>query len=122
MLSAATGSKIGNRFSSVSLDLMPTLFAAAVAIVCLAVGVLIVALNWTCAYLSLRNRAHGIDKHHSTSPLVAQLVLLVGFAIGSRFAPDVSPGWVFLGVALADISLWQIIYLPIFLLFRRSEE
>ena len=78
----------------------------------------VVALNWACAVLSVRNRRQGVDKHYSTVAVAPQLILLLGYLVGSRLAPDITVGWLFLAIAFLDISLWQIIYLPFFLAFR----
>lgn len=71
-----------------------------------------VALNWGCVIASIRNKRHGIDRHHSTVPVVS--FILVGLAHVIYPRPD--KHWMIL-IPVLDIGNWSLLALP-FVLFR----
>ena len=80
-------------------------------IIALMVGILaiyIVAMNWGCIIVSLNNKKKGIDRHHSTVPLIS--LLLSAFA--ALIYPYDHKKW-FLLIALCDLSNWSLLCLPI---------
>lgn len=76
----------------------------------------VTVMNGACAYLSRRNRRQGIAKHHSTIPLVVEILLI----LAALLSPEI-PRLPLAIMALADVSLWQLAYLPILLLRRRQQ-
>lgn len=86
----------------------------------LLLAILVVALNWVAAGVSLRNKRRGIDRHISPIPIVAQIFAVVA-AIGSYFNPAglIRP-WACILVALLDVPLWSLAYLPVYLRKRRG--
>jgi hypothetical protein len=87
-----------------------------VAVLLAVVGVYVVALNARCVCVSLRNKRRGVDRHHSTVPLVAQIFL--GF---SWLLSPIVPQWALWTVALADVSLWTLPY-GLFYAFRHRND
>ena len=88
---------------------------AGVASVALALAAAYVAaMNIGCAVANYRNKKRGVDKHHSMVPIAVQLLALASAAISSAV-----PKALLIGICLVDLSLWQLAYLPIFLLRRR---
>ena len=76
----------------------------------------IAAMNWGCVIVSVRNQRKGIDRHHSTIPLVT--VLLAGIAC--PIWPYGSRWWAF-AIPLADIANWLMLWLPVAVLRERRE-
>ena len=70
----------------------------------------------TVTGISLLNKRRGIDRHHSTVPLLAQLSL----ALSGLLSPIV-PEWVLWTTALADISLWTLPYGLFYALRHRND-
>ena len=93
------------------------------AIVLTLFGVYIVVMNYWCAIASVRNKRKGLDRHYSMIPLVAQVVFGVAYT-ASSFAPAaILPGALLLVLALSDLSLWSLLWLPFhLLLFRRNDS
>ena len=85
----------------------------------LALAAFMVVFNWRCVVASYRFRRQGIDRHVSTVPAVAQVLVLVAAFISSSSPSPLVPGWVFCLVALSDVALLQVLYLPVFLLRRK---
>ena len=86
------------------------------AIISLAIAALafyVVAANWWCIVKSLLNKRDGINKHHSTVPLIS---FFLAAAAGLIFPfPEHRP-W-FLAIAALDLSNWLLLLMP-FILFR----
>lgn len=89
-------------------------FLTGLSFVLIALAIGVVVMNYAAAMLSARNKRLGIDKHHSMVFLVAQLLLWL-----AAVASPVVPRWVLFAIAAADLSLWMLLYLPIFLLLQR---
>jgi hypothetical protein len=85
----------------------------------LLLAILVVLLNWIALLVSVRNKRRGIDRHVSPIPIAAQVFGVVG-AIISYFNPaePIRP-WAYILVALLDVPLWSLAYLPIYWLKRR---
>ncbi len=89
----------------------------AIASVVLAVsGACVVMLNIGCVVVSLLNKRHGIDRHHSMIPFFTQILL--GAA---GFISPFIPRWLLWSVALADISLWSLLYFLVRLTFQPND-
>jgi hypothetical protein len=72
-----------------------------VSIVLLLLAAYIVVMNWGCVIASGRNKRKGIDKRHSTVPLIS--LILAGFAFPLYpFAPK---GWIGI-IPAVDIGNW----------------
>jgi len=67
-------------------------------------------MNWGCVILSLRNKKKGIDRHHSTVPLVS--LLLAYFAFGMY--PYLQKSWIGI-IPLLDIGNLTLLWLPVVL-------
>jgi hypothetical protein len=84
------------------------------ALIILLFAVYIVAMNWGCVVVSIRNKRRGIDRHHSTVPVVS--FILVAFA--HLIYPKPDKNWM-IALPLVDIANWSLLALPM-VLFRRS--
>ena len=93
-----------------------TIFLSITSIILTLLGGYIVAMNAGCVFVSLRNQRRGIDRHHSTVPLGAQILLGTAGSLSSFI-----PYWLLWSVALADISLWSLFYFLVRLAFRSKE-
>jgi len=93
-----------------------TTFLSIASVILALLGAYIVAMNAGCVFVSLRNQRRGIDRHHSTVPLVAQILLGSAGSISSFI-----PHWLLWSVALADISLWSLLYFVVRLPFHPKE-
>ena len=93
-----------------------SMFLAVVSVVLVYGAPFIVVMNAGAAFYSIRNRRRGIDKHYSLVPLAAQFLLFTAAIL----SPSV-PRWGLVAIALADLSLWQLLYMPLFLLRRRGK-
>lgn len=90
-----------------------------VGVVLALLALLIVGLNYNAIYLNRRNRQRGIDKHSSMIFLLPQILAAPAYMIFQHFPAHPAAGWIALGIALADPSIWTIVALPLWLLFRR---
>lgn len=79
----------------------------------------VVVMNYAYVTMSYRNRLRGIDRHYSTVPLAAQILLVVADRASSIASKRVLPWPWLLGLALVDISLWFLLLAPFRLLLRR---
>lgn len=79
----------------------------------------VLAMNWWCVIATKRNERRGIDKHHSTVPLVT--LILAGIAY--RAFPLTAKAWIGVVPAL-DIGNWMLLCLPAVLLreWRQSRN
>lgn len=88
-------------------------------VVLLIAAAYVVVVNWASVYLSYRNLRLGIQKHHSMTPLLSQVFVVLAWLIHQPNAMSWFPVHGFLLVALADPSLWSLLWLPV-LLIRRA--
>ncbi len=87
------------------------------AIVLLILSSYIVVMNWGCVIVSFRNKRRGIDRRHSTVPVVS--LILVGLAHLIYPRPD--KNWM-IAIPLVDIANWNILLLPFVLLRERRKK
>ena len=71
----------------------------------------IVVMNWGCVIVSMRNKRRGIDRHHSTVPIISIILAALAYFIYPR--PDKM--WMF-SVPLLDIANWSLLWLPVVLI------
>jgi hypothetical protein len=87
----------------------------------LLLGALVAVINWRCVIVSMRNKRKGIDRHHSTVPLIS--LITTGFA--SFIYPLELKSWIGLIPAL-DLGNWMLLVgLPIAIAqgaFKRKEK
>ncbi len=76
----------------------------------------VVVMNWACVIVSISNKKRGIDRHHSTVPLVS----LILFGMAYVIYPCQSMRW-FGIVPLLDIANWGLLRLP-FVLYREFRD
>jgi hypothetical protein len=68
----------------------------------------IVFMNWGCVAVSMRNKRRGIDRHHSTVPVVSFILA----ALAHLIYPRADEGWM-ITVPLLDIGNWSLLWLPV---------
>src|SRR3569832_1023077 len=68
----------------------------------------IVVMNWGFVIVSSRNKRRGIDRHHSTVPIVS----LVLAALASFIYPLRDQMWI-ISVPALDIANWSMFLLPV---------
>lgn len=61
-------------------------------------------MNWGCVIASMRKRRKGIDKHHSTVPLISLILSALAYAV----YPFTPKGWIGIIPAL-DIGNWMLV-------------
>ncbi len=83
------------------------------------VATCVIVMNYAYVIMSYRNRLRGIDRHHSTVPLVAQILLVLADRVSSITSTRVLPWPWLLSLALVDVSLWFLVFAPFRLLLRR---
>lgn len=71
----------------------------------------IVVMNWGCVIASARNKQRGIDRHHSTVPLVSVFLTILAYLIYPK--PDKM--WL-ISLPLLDIANWSLLWLPVVLI------
>ena len=76
----------------------------------------IVAMNWSCVIVSSRNKKRGIDRHHSTVPIISFVLAALAFVI----YPHTEKFWM-ITIPLLDIANWSLLLLP-FLLIREARK
>jgi hypothetical protein len=76
----------------------------------------VVVMNWGCVIVSMRNKRRGMDRHHSTVPIVSYVLV----ALASLICPPPRTVWM-IAVPLLDIANWQLLWLPA-LLFRERRK
>lgn len=78
-------------------------------------AVYVVVVNWGCVIVSIRNARRGIDRHHSTVPLVSFFLTIFGILLFPR--PD-KIAWI-MAVPILDIAhlniVFAIFWLPVIL-------
>jgi hypothetical protein len=82
------------------------------AIIVLLLAVYVVAMNWGCVIVSIRNKRRGIDRHHSTVPVISFILAALAHVI----YPKADKNWMIV-IPLLDIANWSLLTLP-FVLFR----
>ena len=77
------------------------------ALIILLFAAYILVMNWACVIVSLRNKRRGIDRHHSTVPVVT----LILAALADTIFPRADSRWM-LTIPLLDIANWSLLWLP----------
>lgn len=80
-------------------------FRTVVAVVLMLLAALVTIVNWACVIASGRNKRRGIDKHHSTVPLISFLLSGLAYEI-CPFAPK---GWIGI-IPAVDIGNWLFVF------------
>ena len=88
-----------------------------VALCMLTLGAAIVLINWGCVFVSLRNYKRGIQRHHSTIPIMSVVFTALAYFIH----PGPSKLWM-LVVPVADIANWTLLWLPVVLIQDWKEQ
>lgn len=81
------------------------------AILILLCAAYIVVMNWVCVIISTRNKKRGIDRHHSTVPLISFILAALAILI----YPLPNKIWM-IAVPLLDIANWSLLWLPVLLI------
>ena len=98
------------------------IFLAIVTVALLLLAAYIVICNWVAIYISYRNKRRNIDRYVSGVPVVPQICVLIA-ALVARWVQVIQiPSWVFWLIALADTTLFMLLYLPIFLFLRNRDK
>lgn len=82
-----------------------------------ALAAYIAVMNWGCVIASLLNRKKGIDKYHSTVPLIS--LIIAGVAAWSY--PYDHRLWI-LTIPVVDVSNWMLLCLPYIFLKDRIDK
>jgi NADH:ubiquinone oxidoreductase subunit 6 (subunit J) len=89
-----------------------------IAIVILIFALAIVVMNWGCMIVNRRNKKRGVDRHHSTVPIVSFVLAALAYLLYPR--PVMS--WMF-AIPLLDIANWRLLWLPVALIRQaRTKE
>lgn len=88
-----------------------------VAVLLVAFAAYVVVMNWMCAIISLRNRRKGIDKHHSTVPVLSIIIIIIAAIVYPRDAKWWMGVW-----PLLDVGNWQMVRVPFLLISERRSE
>jgi len=76
-------------------------------------------MNYVYVIANYRNKLQGTERHYSTAPIIAQILLVLADRASSIASARLLPwSWLF-GLALADISLWILVFAGFGFLFRR---
>src|SRR5438445_12451429 len=83
----------------------------------LAFGILLIAayivvMNWGCVIVSMRNKRRGIDRHHSTVPVVSFILTALAYSL----YPRADARWM-ITIPMLDIANWSLLWFPV-ALFR----
>ena len=73
----------------------------------------VVTMNWGCVIASSRNKARGIDRHHSTVPVVSFLLAFLALFMWPYWPQK----WVLLVPAL-DIANLSLLFWPFVLIYQ----
>ncbi len=84
----------------------------------LAFGAWVGVMNWVFHFITLQNYRRGIGHHISPMPLIAQLCAGIAAVVAHGVGLDWVPVATFWCVALLDLSLWKLVFLPAFLLWH----
>jgi hypothetical protein len=77
----------------------------------LLISAYIVVMNWGCVIVSTRNKRRGIDRHHSTVPIISFVLAALAFVI----YPRADKLWM-ITIPLLDIANWSLLLLPVVLI------
>lgn len=94
------------------------MISGALIVLLLLASLYVAMMNWACAYFSVRNRRLGIDKHHSMVHFVPQILVGLAWLIHESNNSAWLPSIGFIAIALVDISLLFLFFLPVFLAWR----
>lgn len=86
------------------------------AIAILLFGAYIVVMNWGSVIVSTRNKKRGIDRHHSTVPIISFVLAALAYLI----YPHPDKMWM-ISVPLLDVANWSLLLLPV-VLIRESRK
>ncbi|MBL9171734.1 MAG: hypothetical protein JNN07_28650 [Verrucomicrobiales bacterium] len=76
-----------------------------VAVVILLFAAYIVVMNWSCVIISLRNKKRGINRYHSTVPLLSLMITYLAYIM--------YPWPWMMVVPLLDIANWIMLWAPL---------
>jgi hypothetical protein len=79
-----------------------------IAIVMLIFALCIVAMNWISVIGNMRNKRRGINRHHSTIPIVSFILVALSYVIYPR--PDIGSAMI---IPLLDVANWRLLWLPV---------
>ncbi len=82
-----------------------TVLRTSSAIICILISVYILIMNWGCVIKNIRNKRKGIDRHHSTVPLVS---IVFAVALAYPLYPYTPKWWIFI-IPILDIGNWILI-------------
>ena len=94
---------------------------ALVAIVSLSLATLVSAGNWIGVMAWLRDRRRGSSRSFSLVPVATSALVVVAALTNPSADPGHISPWILWLVALTDLALWQLLYLPIFLFLKRRK-
>jgi hypothetical protein len=75
-----------------------------IAVILMLMAGYVAVMNWGCVIASEHNRRRGIQKHHSTVPLISLILTALAFEI----YPRTPKGWIGI-IPAADIGNWMLI-------------
>ncbi|MEY4385569.1 MAG: hypothetical protein RLY20_852 [Verrucomicrobiota bacterium] len=78
---------------------------------CLLAALYVLTMNWACVIISLRNKRRGIDRHHSTVPLVSAIPAI----LAATLLPRPWGFWALL-IPVLDIANLNLLFTPVYLL------
>ena len=78
---------------------------AIISVLILLAATYVVVANWGCVIVSIRNKRKGIDRHHSTVPLIS---FIFAGAFAYPLYPFIPKWWIVIIPAL-DIGNWSLI-------------
>ena len=94
---------------------------AIVTIVCLSLATLVSVGNWIGVMACLRDRRRGSSRSFSLVPVVTLALVVVAALTNPSADRGYISTWILWLVALTDLALWQLLYLPIFLFLNRHK-
>ena len=94
---------------------------AIIAVALLSIAVLVSVGNWFGAVSCLLARRKGNSRNFSLVPIVTLALVAVAAVVDSRTSSVDIQYWLYWLVALTDLALWQLLYLPIFLYLNRQK-
>jgi hypothetical protein len=81
------------------------------AAVILLLAAYIVVMNWACVIVSVRNNKRGIDRHHSTVPLISFFITIFAMMACAWCGAPKLAVWMLI-VPLLDIANWSLVFAP----------
>jgi hypothetical protein len=82
-------------------------------------ALIIVLLNYSALYIRHRNKERGIEHRPSMIFLVPQILLVLANVIFQSTPVYPVSGWLLLGIALSDPSIWLLIALPVMMRLKK---